>query len=317
MNLNWHNILTVYLKELKDSLRDRRTLISVIVIPTFVMPALFFGVGKIATTVVDKARGETPVIMVLGGADSPGVVGELKASKKLRITAATDDWKQQISDKKIRAAVEIPAGFEAGLKAGSAGAVTIYNYEGRAEVRLRRGRAGEILPRPARPHGDGAAAGAFAARDAGETVRFQASERGAAREGRRQPARWHCAVHHHHSLFHRRDVSGDGPDGRGKGTRHDGNAPVQSRGAREPGAGQVPHGPHRLAGGDGPFPDLDGCQRGGGRHDFRRRRGAGRRWRRPHRRKRRPRRASFPRSTRSASSACSEWCCRWRCFSPR
>ena len=46
--MNWKNIVTVYLKELKDTLRDRRSLISIIVIPTFVMPALFFGVGKIA-----------------------------------------------------------------------------------------------------------------------------------------------------------------------------------------------------------------------------------------------------------------------------
>ena len=128
--MNWKYILTVYLKELKDSLRDRRTLISVIVIPTFVMPALFFGVGKIATGVVSKAREETPVIMVLGGEDSPGVVTGLRQAKKLRVVPTAADWKQQISDKRVRAAVQIPAGFEAGLKAGAADPVVIYNYEG-------------------------------------------------------------------------------------------------------------------------------------------------------------------------------------------
>ena len=40
--MNWNNILTVYLKELKDSLRDRRTLISMIVVPTLVIPVLMF-----------------------------------------------------------------------------------------------------------------------------------------------------------------------------------------------------------------------------------------------------------------------------------
>ena len=34
--MNWNNIVTVYLKELKDSLRDRRTLMSTIIIPTLV-----------------------------------------------------------------------------------------------------------------------------------------------------------------------------------------------------------------------------------------------------------------------------------------
>ncbi len=128
--MNWKYIFTVYLKELKDSLRDRRTLISVIVIPTFVMPALFFGVGKIASGVVSKAREEIPTVMIMGGEDSPGVVDQLKQSKKLKVVPTAADWKQQISDKRVRAAVQIPAGFEAGLKGGSAADVTIYNYEG-------------------------------------------------------------------------------------------------------------------------------------------------------------------------------------------
>ena len=128
--MNWKNIFTVYLKELKDTLRDRRSLISIIVIPTFVMPALFFGVGKIAVGIVSKAKEEIPSVMILGGEDSPGVVRELKQAKKLRVVAAADDWKQQISDKKVRAAVRIPAGFEPGLQAGAAEPVIIYNYEG-------------------------------------------------------------------------------------------------------------------------------------------------------------------------------------------
>ncbi len=128
--MNWKYILTVYLKELKDSLRDRRTLISIIVIPTFVMPALFFGVGKIASGVVSKAREEISPVMILGGEDSPGVLAGLQASKKLRIVPTSADWKQQISEKRVRAAVRIPAGFEAGLKASAAEQVVIYNYEG-------------------------------------------------------------------------------------------------------------------------------------------------------------------------------------------
>ncbi len=128
--MNANNIITVYLKELKDSLRDRRTLLSMIIIPTFVMPALMFGVGKIATKVFAKAREEIPTVVVLGGEDSPAVVAQLKASKKLRVVPATPDWKVRISDKKIRGAVQIPAGFETGLRAGRADAVTIYHYEG-------------------------------------------------------------------------------------------------------------------------------------------------------------------------------------------
>ncbi len=63
--MNWQNIVTIYLKELKDSLRDRRTLISMIVIPTFLMPLIIFGVGTIMTKVVTLIV--VVALYVLGG----------------------------------------------------------------------------------------------------------------------------------------------------------------------------------------------------------------------------------------------------------
>jgi len=128
--MNWHHIITVYFKELRDSLRDRRTLISMIVIPTLVMPILMFGVGAVMTKVFKTARDEASPLIILGGADSPGVVAALKADKRFRIVAPGGDYKQLVSEKKIRLAVEIPEGFEAALKAGSSQTVTLYHYEG-------------------------------------------------------------------------------------------------------------------------------------------------------------------------------------------
>jgi sodium transport system permease protein len=128
--MSWSNIATVYAKELKDSLRDRRTLMSMIIIPTFVMPPLIFGVGKIASSVFSKARSEIPTVMVLDGETSPGVVAALRDSKKVNIVPSAADWKQQISDKKIRATVQLPVNFERDLAAGSAAPVVIYNYDG-------------------------------------------------------------------------------------------------------------------------------------------------------------------------------------------
>jgi sodium transport system permease protein len=127
--MNWHNIRTVYLKELKDSLRDRRTLISMIVIPAVVMPVLMFGVGATMAKVVKKAREEVSRIALVGGADSPDVVAALKADKRFRVVAG-GDYRQLIADKQIRAAVDIPAGFEDALRRGEPTAVTLYHYEG-------------------------------------------------------------------------------------------------------------------------------------------------------------------------------------------
>ncbi len=128
--MNWRSIATVYVKELTDLLRDKRTVRSMIIIPVLVMPALTFGVGKIASTVVSKARSETPTVMVLGGEDSPGVKARLAQQTKFKVVPEAADWKQRISEKKLRAAVRLPEKFDAGLAAGAAPAVIIYHYEG-------------------------------------------------------------------------------------------------------------------------------------------------------------------------------------------
>lgn len=69
--MNWRNISTVYVKELRDALRDRRTLISVIVVPTVVMPLLFLLAGKVTANSVAKAREDVPTVALIGGQDSP------------------------------------------------------------------------------------------------------------------------------------------------------------------------------------------------------------------------------------------------------
>ena len=134
--MNWTIIRTVYRKELKDSLRDRRTLLSTIIIPTLVMPLLFFAFGSVMLKMDQQARAETPVVMILGGDDSPGTVARVKQDPKIQVVPTAADWRQQISDKKIRAAVQIPAGFEAGLARGAAPAIAVYHYSGEAKSRL-------------------------------------------------------------------------------------------------------------------------------------------------------------------------------------
>jgi sodium transport system permease protein len=128
--MSWNTIGTIYGKELRDLLRDRRTLVSTIVIPTFIMPVLMLVVVKATSAIVSKAREEIPRIMVIGGDDSPGIRAELEKTGKFRLERASGDWKSLISNKRVRAAVEIPAGFERALGSGSAPAITLYDYQG-------------------------------------------------------------------------------------------------------------------------------------------------------------------------------------------
>ena len=125
-----HNIGIVYRKELLDSLRDRRTIISMIVVPVLVMPALMLGMGMMAARLVTRAQQEIPKVMVLGGDDSPKTLAALRALKTLELIPARHDSTNLISEKKIRAAVEIPGGFDTALASGEAKTVQIYIYAG-------------------------------------------------------------------------------------------------------------------------------------------------------------------------------------------
>ena len=124
------NIGIVYRKELTDSLRDRRTVISMIVVPFLLMPLLTIGFGVVSVKQVGEARNEIPEVMILGGEDSPGLRSELAQLKEVRIVPARPDYAQEIADNKIRAAVEIPQGFDAKLAAGESSTIKIYMYEG-------------------------------------------------------------------------------------------------------------------------------------------------------------------------------------------
>jgi sodium transport system permease protein len=143
--MSLHNILTVYRKELRDSLRDRRTLISMIVIPMLMIPGIMISVAAITMKMVNKAREEIPTVMVLGGDDSPVLRAALAKNPKLRLAPFAADWKRQISDKQLRAAVEIPAGFEAALDRGAPAEIEIYNYEGELRSDLAVGELRDFL----------------------------------------------------------------------------------------------------------------------------------------------------------------------------
>jgi len=124
------NIGIVYRKELLDSLRDRRTIISMIVVPMLAMPVLMLSMGIMAVRLVTRARQEIPKVMVLGGEDSPKTLAALRALKTIEFVPGSRDYTNLISDKRIRAAVEIPDGFDAGLQSGEKRTVHIYIYEG-------------------------------------------------------------------------------------------------------------------------------------------------------------------------------------------
>jgi sodium transport system permease protein len=128
--MNLHAVGVVYRKELREWLRDRRTLISTVLVPLLAFPILIGGMISLSTMLIGQAKKDVPKVMIIQGEDSPAVVAALRANKEIEVVPYASNWKDQISEKQIRAAVEIPAGFQASLERATPAAVQIDYYEG-------------------------------------------------------------------------------------------------------------------------------------------------------------------------------------------
>jgi sodium transport system permease protein len=128
--MSLRNIGVVYRKELTESLRDRRTLISTIVVPILMFPILMVGFSFVAFKLVGAAKKEVPKVMILGAEGAPDVANGLTKLSEIQVVPVALDYSEQISNKIIRAAVELPKNFQTALDRGETPLVKIYMYEG-------------------------------------------------------------------------------------------------------------------------------------------------------------------------------------------
>jgi sodium transport system permease protein len=122
--------LTVYKKELRESLRDRRTLISMFVVPTIAIPLLMLGFAVVTVKLVTQAKSEASSVMILGAAQSPAVKAALAANPKLKIVPPDPGYRAAISGKSLRAAVELADDFDLAVTESRRSDVRIYHYDG-------------------------------------------------------------------------------------------------------------------------------------------------------------------------------------------
>ena len=124
------NIGIVYKKELTEALRDRRTLITMFIVPLVLFPLVSVGFGAAIAALIGKAKEETPQVMVIGGEDSPAVLAGLKRVPKIQIVPLESNWKEQVVNKQVPVVVEIPEAFERNLEEQNEQTILIHDYEG-------------------------------------------------------------------------------------------------------------------------------------------------------------------------------------------
>jgi sodium transport system permease protein len=102
MNLNIS--MAVYQKELLEIFRDRRTMISMVVVPLVAIPLMFNLINRFMSSRGKQAEGESLTLGVLSEAKVPTVLAALKAAGFQPV--AKDDLKAAVEKKEVAAAVE-------------------------------------------------------------------------------------------------------------------------------------------------------------------------------------------------------------------
>jgi sodium transport system permease protein len=130
--MNLKKIKIIYLKEMLETLRDRRTLISTVLVPIIIFPVLMFGMSAVMVTMMKKTEAEATRIAVVGEQYAPSFVSILLHDDDFQKVEVAD-FRMALKNKQIHAALEFPPDFEGKLEQGENSQAIIY-YDG-AEIR--------------------------------------------------------------------------------------------------------------------------------------------------------------------------------------
>jgi len=140
------NILTIYLKEMKEVLRDRKTLIFMVALPTLVVPLLMNVMIGFIVKAEKKAQTETLAFAVFGAEHLPDLASafsEEEGFEKVNIPTQ-EAIASAIEENKIKFGLVIPQTAPEQFERGEQ--VTVQFYYNNASVTSRvRNRAGKVI----------------------------------------------------------------------------------------------------------------------------------------------------------------------------
>ena len=124
---------TIYRKEMREVLRDRRTLVFMIVFPLLLIPLLLSLVTELVSSAVEKAEAETVRYALYDGERLPGLAEALTQDPGFEAVegVAREDIKAAIRDERLTMALTVREPFDAG--AGPQTTVDLF-YNGASKI---------------------------------------------------------------------------------------------------------------------------------------------------------------------------------------
>jgi sodium transport system permease protein len=103
--------LVIFRKELKDTVRDRRTLVVMVLVPILLMPLILVGSVKLQEMSTRSQAEDVVQLMVGGGENAPGLVAVLADNDIIEVIESPGDAVEMLSDGSIDAQLVIPGDF--------------------------------------------------------------------------------------------------------------------------------------------------------------------------------------------------------------
>jgi len=105
------NTITIWKKELKDTIRDRRTLMASIILPLLLMPGLIIGMGKLVETQIKQAEEKVVKIAIERQEAAPAFMEVISSQEKIEVVSIEGNIRQAVKDDEIDAGIIIPENF--------------------------------------------------------------------------------------------------------------------------------------------------------------------------------------------------------------
>ena len=123
-----NHIFTIFKKEMLDMLRDRRTVITMIVMPILLMPAIISLTSYIASDRIKKAQAKDIKIAINTNDNGVDLVKRFKRQKDLQIIEGIDikDFEQLIRDDSLDLAIDISEDFDTQIKGGKTAGIKVF-----------------------------------------------------------------------------------------------------------------------------------------------------------------------------------------------
>jgi sodium transport system permease protein len=121
-----HTVLTIFRKEIKTTLRDKRTLISAVLIPALAVPLILLGVTKLTKRMMEKEQSKQLRIALVGAPPAAGQLfrdaGKFELIRNVPLAAARDS----VAAEHFDAVLQFDDGFAAAVDSLGTGQVHFY-----------------------------------------------------------------------------------------------------------------------------------------------------------------------------------------------